>query len=774
MRSHKLARNIYDKFRMLLIILVSSMVSLHAEGFTLTGTVVDGTGSPLEGVAVKLLYQGITATTNSSGCYTIKGQTIAAVSPVNSASVANLVSVFRNQLQLTITESGSAQASFYSLQGKLLLNNAFTGRTGDVKSLDLKTLPQGIYTYSITSGSNISRGKLVHSGQSYYLSSVKNSIKGVNGEHGARSTASVVDILLFSKDGYVSKSVKVESLNGVVDISLTASTALEEISGKFSDRDLEQNADLSDAKFYTLTSGHDITITQKGVYVFSGRATDVSIIVDAPDSMNVQLVLDGVDVTNSDAPVVYVKSANKVFITTSESSTNNMKFTGAAVLEVDGDDTTSLDGVIFGKDDLVLNGLGTLNVVSEQTHGIVTKDDLKITGGTVTITAAYTGLKANDSFRMASGVITVNAGTDALHIENNGNDTLGYVYISGGNLTIDANDEGIMSSSYVQIKDGTVTVKSSNNAIKGAYIEINDGTLDIVATTITEGTETKGGHGLDASDSISITGGEIDIDVEADGIHAENSGNTAVGFIRISGGSLDIEAGDEGIMASKCVQVDSGTVNITKSNKGIDGSYIEINNGTLDITSSGHGIKAIDSIHVAGGSITINSEADCIHAENAENTNTGSISISGGTIILNAKDDGIRATTVVQIDGGTIDVKSSTEGIEGTYILINDGDITVKSTDDGINATKKSNVHSVLIEVTGGNINVTVSGRDVDGFDANGSITLSGGTIYVTYPTQGGPSGAFDADNGITLTGATVYVNGTKTTNLGGGGFGRF
>ena len=111
----------------------------------------------------------------------------------------------------------------------------------------------------------------------------------------------------------------------------------------------------------------------------------------------------------------------------------------------------------------------------------------------------------------------------------------------------------------------------------------------------------------------------------------------------------------------------------------------------------------------------------------------------------------------------------STEGIEATYIQINDGNISVYSTDDGINATNKSSAYDVVIEVNGGDIDVEVQGGDVDGFDANGDIFINGGTIDIVCPTWG-MSGPFDADGASELNGGTVTVNGSVVTEIGEGG----
>ena len=97
----------------------------------------------------------------------------------------------------------------------------------------------------------------------------------------------------------------------------------------FTERDLTQTADLANAKSYTLSDGKTITINAEGVYVITGTASNASIVIDAADTDKVQLVLDNASITNSNAPAIYVKSADKVFVTTAEGTTNTFSVTGA-------------------------------------------------------------------------------------------------------------------------------------------------------------------------------------------------------------------------------------------------------------------------------------------------------------------------------------------------------------------------------------------------------------------------------------------------------------
>lgn len=327
--------------------------------------------------------------------------------------------------------------------------------------------------------------------------------------------------------------------------SAAAGSALASI-GLFTSRDMEQSADTGDAVGISLTSGEDVTVTGAGVYVISGTATDVTVIVDAGDEDKVQLVLDGVSVTNADFPAIYVKNADKVFITTTDSE-NVLTVTGAFTA----DGTTNTDAVIFSRDDLVINGVGTLTV-SSTANGITSKDDLKITGSTLSVSSVEDAIEANDSIRIAGGDITLNSRKDGLHAENDEDNALGYVYIGGGTLSISATDDGIHATTIAQIDDGDVTV-SAAEGIEATWVQINGGNLDVTAsddgingsqksTAYAVKVEINGGYtkitmgagdtdGIDANGDIYINGGTVDVTGQSpfdyDG-KAEHNGGTII------------------------------------------------------------------------------------------------------------------------------------------------------------------------------------------------------------------------------------------------------
>ena len=311
--------------------------------------------------------------------------------------------------------------------------------------------------------------------------------------------------------------------------SAASSSAVYSADDLFTNRDLEQTADLTGAAAYSVSDGQDIHITSAGVYVLSGTASNVTVYVEAGNDDKVQIVLNGVSVSNKNFPVIYVKNADKVFVTTAGDS--SLAVTGT----FSSDGSTKTDGVIFSKADLTLNGTAMLTI-SSSNNGIVGKDDLKITGGTYKITASSKAVEANDSIRIADGTLVLSAGTDGLHAENEEDTSKGYVYIGNGSLTISAGDDGIHATSVVQIDGGTLNIKAAEG-IEGTFIQINGGTINIQSTDDGINAARKSGA---YTPTIEINDGDITISMgsgDTDGI--DSNGNIIVngGTIRVTGNS---------------------------------------------------------------------------------------------------------------------------------------------------------------------------------------------------------------------------------------------
>ena len=316
-----------------------------------------------------------------------------------------------------------------------------------------------------------------------------------------------------------------ESSKGTSSGSAGESAAAADI---FTERDLQQEADLTNAVTYTVADNQDITISAEGVYVITGTAKECSIIVDADSSEKVQLVLDGVNITNKDTPAIYVKSADKVFVTTTD-STNQLTVTGS--FTEDGD--TNTDAVIFSKDDLVLNGVGSLTISSTD-NGISCKDDLKITGGTYTVTSTSDAFEANDSISICGGTININSQKDGLHCENDEDDTVGSVYISGGTINIDAAKNGIRATTTLTVDGGALDIDAAEG-LESTQVEINDGTINIVA--VDDGINA-GQKSASYDIVLTINGGNTTINMGQGDTDAIDSN----GDLYINGGTIDITA----------------------------------------------------------------------------------------------------------------------------------------------------------------------------------------------------------------------------------------
>ena len=305
-------------------------------------------------------------------------------------------------------------------------------------------------------------------------------------------------------------------------------SAVESSTEYFTERDLQQTADLTNAVKYTVEDGQDIKITEEGVYVLSGTASEVTVTVEAADDAKVQIVLDGVSITNKDFPAIYVINADKVFVTTTDSE-NTLSVTGTFTQ----DGTTNTDAVIFAKDDIVLNGTGTLTVNSTE-NGVSCKNDLKVTGGTYNMSVTSKAFEAEDSILIADGTFNIKAGTDGLHAEDDEDDTTGMIYIENGTFTISCGDDAIHATTTIVIDGGTFTIDGAEG-IEATNITINDGDLTINASD--DGINA-GRKSTAETVAITINGGTITVNMGAGDTDAIDSN----GDITVNGGTIDITA----------------------------------------------------------------------------------------------------------------------------------------------------------------------------------------------------------------------------------------
>lgn len=519
----------------------------------------------------------------------------------------------------------------------------------------------------------------------------------------------------------------------------------------FSDRDLsgdysectditlsKSTASCSDSSV-TVADG-SVVITKAGTYKLSGTFTG-QIIVNAGDSDKVQLVLDNASITKEGSAALYIINADKVFITTVKGTENTLSSTGEFASS---DDATNVDGAIFSKSDITFNGSGNLSVKCESKHGIVTKDDLKITGGTYNITSASQGLSGKDSVRIAGGNITITSGTDGIHSENTDNTEKGYVYISGGTLNITSGKDCIDASGTVDIKDGTFTLKAGGGSSEK-----------------TTGDSTESYKGIKADGVLTISGGTFDIDTLDDAIHSNAD-------VTVSGGTLDISTGDDGIHSGNNTVVSGGEINIEKCYEGLEGQTVTVSGGKVTLTSSDDGINAAggDNQGVGGG----------FGPDSFSDDSNAKITITGGEIHVNASGDGLDSNGDIEISGGTVYVYGPTNDGNGSLDYENNAVITggtvimAGSSGMAMNFGSESTQGSILASTGNASAGTAVKLTDSSGnVIAEFTPTVSFQTVVISTPdiTSDGTYTLTvgDSKQEITMSG---YIYGSGM----GGGFG--
>ena len=423
-------------------------------------------------------------------------------------------------------------------------------------------------------------------------------------------------------------------------------------------------------------NGSTVIIKEEATYVISG-ALNGMLVVDAPDTAKLQLVLNGVDIASETSAALYILEADKVFVTLADGTVNTLANGGSFVAI----DDNNIDGALFSKQDLTLNGSGSLTVTSTAGHGIVCKDDLVITGGTYVVNSASHGLDANDSVRIINAALTIDAGKDAIHCENSDDATKGFVYISSGSIKAEAEGDGIAASAYMQIADGTIDLFVGGGSENGSKAQSDNfggfmggghgggrpgqlGSNNSQDTTTEEASTSM--KGLKAANSMLISGGNITVNSADDAIHSDMS-------VIINGGTLTLASGDDAIHAEETLTVTAGKIDISESYEGLEALHIDVQGGDIKLVASDDGLNAAGGTDQSGttggrdGMFGGGGKGGGPGGFGGMSGNSnGSIKISGGTLYINASGDGIDANGTVEITGGHTTVVGPTRGDTAT------------------------------------------------------------------------------------------------------------
>ena len=366
----------------------------------------------------------------------------------------------------------------------------------------------------------------------------------------------------------VKTEMTAEEMQAAIDEAM--SDAAIDITDMFTKRDLAGTYDESEAVKITLSGktaacnssnvqieDEVVTIKAAGVYVLSGTLTDGTIVVDAGDDDKVQLVLDGVSITAADYATIYAKNADKVFVTLAEGAENSLTVSGDYVQT----DDNNVDAVIFAKCDLTLSDTGSLTVKDTTGHGIVSKDDLVVTGGTYTIDSQDHCLNAKDSVRIADGTFNLSCEEDGIHAGNDDQQD-GYVYIEGGDINISVGDDALHAEGLLIITGGDIDVSKSCEGVEGYKILATGGDIDVISSD--DGFNAAGGSSGSGDNHDGFGGGPgmdgVDMDADSDA------------YILITGGTININANGDGIDSNGCIGITGGSVYVLGSSDNGNGA----------------------------------------------------------------------------------------------------------------------------------------------------------------------------------------------------------
>lgn len=459
----------------------------------------------------------------------------------------------------------------------------------------------------------------------------------------------------------------------------------------FSDRDLDATYDENAAIAIALNGdsatcdsdavtieGSQITIGAEGVYLLSGTLTDGQIVVNAGETDKVQLVLAGADITSSTSAAIYALEADKVFVTLAEGTENVLTNSGEYVAI----DDNNIDAVLFAKTDLTLNGSGNLTINAQAGHGVVSKDDLVVTGGNYTITSAGHGLSGKDSIAIADGTFSITSDQDGIHAENSEDPSLGYLYIAAGNFTIVSQGDAISAQGALQIDGGSYDLytgsgSASVDMASGNEFSQMDGSRGAMSAqtedTVTETEEDSVSQkGIKGESTYAINSGTFTIDSADDCFHAG-------GAMTIAAGEFTLNSGDDAIHCDDALTVQSGTFTIPYCYEGIEGLSITIQDGVFDITSNDDGLNAAGGADSSGLGGFSGQQQDSFTS-----TSDSFITINGGVFTIVSTGDCVDSNGALTINGGTLNLTCNGSGntaidCDGAYTN-NGGDIT---TNDG-------------------------------------------------------------------------------------------
>lgn len=558
---------------------------------------------------------------------------------------------------------------------------------------------------------------------------------------------------------------------------------------------LNDEATTFDGTGGVIINGQNVEIHTSGTYVLEGTLSDGQILVNTEDTGNVRFILNGVEITSSTTAAINIEQSDKTIISL-EKGTENILTDATSYVYAD-ESNQEVGAAIFSKDDLVINGTGTLTVNGRYKDGITSRDELIVTGGIINVKALDDGIVGRDVFAMSNATVNITADGDGVKSSNDEDADQGNIVLESGYLTVAAQGDGIQAEKEIVVIDGEYSIKTG------------DGSPEIVSSPESgmgmgegPGTMPEMGAGM-RMDFSSMTDDEVeaivdnmesmnfpfDISTEIEGMTTaeirEYLTTTLESVMPQGGGGMnrqtpeDRELPKDGQLPPSEEQQNSEPKAPPVENNTEEGN--NTNTSTVETTSQ-KGIKAGTKLNVVGGTITIDAVEDALHSN-------GDLTIQGGQETLSTGDDGIHADGNVFVAGGDITILKSLEGIEGTNIEISDGVVHLKAADDGVNVNGGSDMNEMfgafdqsstanetkdseevdakiedgMLTISGGYLYVDADG---DGLDSNTNIKMTGGTAIVYGPTES-MNGTLDYDGTFIIEGGTLIASGSTGMALG-------
>lgn len=512
--------------------------------------------------------------------------------------------------------------------------------------------------------------------------------------------------------------------------------------------------------------GTRINVTEAGTYSFSGTLNDGQIVVNAEKTDKVTLVLNGASINCTSSAPIYIMSCDKATLTLADGTVNRLTDGTEYTYDVTGENEPN--AALFSKDDLTIDGNGSLVVNANYNNGITSKNDLKIKSGTVTVVSKHDGIRGKDSVCIDGGTVNIQSGGDGIKSSNDTETDKGHVTVENGTFNISASEDGIQAQTTLTVQGGSFLIKTgagSGNSWSGsAYGNASEASA----------------KALKAEGSIVVTGGAFSIDSADDSVHSN-------GTVAITGGNLDASSGDDGIHADEKLEISGGVINIKKSYEGLESVTINIKGGNIHVKASDDGINGAggnDGSGMGGG--RPGAWGGMGGASNA------AVTVSGGYTYIDAGGDGLDSNGSFTMTDGTVIVDGPTSNGNGpldyTTSFNISGGLLIAAGSSGMaqNVSSTSTQCAVLVYTSGSGgtvFNISSSeGKNIVTYKPSkqySCVLVSSPLLEkgVTYTVATGGTCTGDSTDGLYTSGtysggitAQTYTQSSVVTSAGSGG----